>query len=743
MKLAKRLLLALLAPLLFLGGAEWALRLAGYGHPTSFFVPAEINGRPVWTDNPFFGYRFFAPRLARTPPGAVIAREKAPGTIRVFVLGESAAMGDPLAEFGPARQLASLLEARYPGKRFEVVNAAMTAINSHVIAEIAREAARLRPDAFVLYIGNNEIVGPYGPGTVFGPFSGSGRVTRARVWATRLRGSQLLRSARGPWAEAEGGTGAWEGLEMFAKRRVPADDPQLASVRGQFRANIEKILEISRAAGAEAILCTVAVNLRDCPPLAGADARGLYARARELDAAGNLAEANAAYERARDRDELRVRADGALNGILREIGSAGRPGVRFVDAERRFREFGGGRVPGDNYFLDHVHFNFAGTYALAADLAAAVAEIPALRAEPAAREWPALDECRDRLLYTVWSELDLTDLSLQRIRRPPFKDQPGQPARVRALIRHREELLDSMQAVDLDEVRPRFLEAMRAHPDDWHYPAGWSAILYNADRNLYAEAERHLRAALALAPHLYEQRAALAMVLGFMGRAREGIEAILGGDRDGGLFPAQYLAQTGRLLAENGKPGEAVEFLREAARRDPEYVRAEQDLATCFVRLGRLPEAEAALRAVLKKRPGHAEAAEDLASLLAAGDRWNEAEALFRQVRARHPDRPETRMKYALGLLHRGEAGPALRELEDLRKEAPDFAPGRYNLGLVYAQRQQWADAAREFETTVELQPDAADAQAQLARVRRMQEADFARRAGPEPKPFSGGSASE
>ena len=51
--------------------------------------------------------------------------------------------------------------------------------------EIAREAARLRPDAFILYIGNNEIVGPYGPGTVFGPFTGSALVTRARVLATR------------------------------------------------------------------------------------------------------------------------------------------------------------------------------------------------------------------------------------------------------------------------------------------------------------------------------------------------------------------------------------------------------------------------------------------------------------------------------------------------------------------------------------------------------------------------------
>ena len=97
-------------------------------------------------------------------------------------------MGEPMEEFGLARQLACLLSTRHPGQRFEVVNAAMTAINSHVIADIAREASRLQPDVFVLYIGNNEVVGPFGPGTVFGPFSASPCLTRAqkaRTWWAR------------------------------------------------------------------------------------------------------------------------------------------------------------------------------------------------------------------------------------------------------------------------------------------------------------------------------------------------------------------------------------------------------------------------------------------------------------------------------------------------------------------------------------------------------------------------------
>ena len=723
MKYLKRLGLALLAPVLFLGVAELALRMAGYGYPTAFFVPSEIQGRKVWIDNQVFGYRFFPPRLARTPPGLAFDREKRPGTIRAFVLGESAAMGDPLAEFGPARHLACLLEARYPGKRFEIVNAAMTAINSHAIVEIAREAARLQPDAFILYMGNNEVVGPYGPGTVFEAFSGSSLAIRARVLATRLRTSQWLRSALGPLTAQDAEAGAWSGLEMFAKRQLPADDPRLAAVHGRFRANVEKILAIARGAGAETILCTVAVNLRDCPPFAGPDARSLYSNACARAAAGEIDAARQAFELARDRDALRVRADGAINGILREIGTAGRPGVHFVDAEFRFQELGG-IVPGEEYFLDHVHFNFSGNYELASELAAAMAELPALRAAPE-RERLSLAECRDRLLYTVWNELDLTEQSLQRIRQPPFDGQPGNAARIQALIRHREGLRSAMRSVDLDELRPVYLEAMRAHPDDRYYPAGWGAILYNVrGAGLYEEAERYLRAALALAPHAYDQRAALAMLLGFMGRSRDGIREILGPDRKGGLFPAQYLAQTGRVLTENGLPREASEFLKEAVRRDPRDARARQDLAACFVKLGELQEAEAELRAVLERQPDHAEAAEDLAFLLAVDGRWNDSLTLFRRVMAQRPDRPETRMKYALSLLHRGDAGEAVRELEGLRTESPDFAPGRFNLGLIYAKQRLWDAAAGEFETTAGLQPDNADAWFQLAQVRRMQGAD-------------------
>ena len=56
-----------LLPLLLLALAEMALRLAGWGFPTSLFLKTQQEGKPVLIENPQFGWRFFPPSLARAP----------------------------------------------------------------------------------------------------------------------------------------------------------------------------------------------------------------------------------------------------------------------------------------------------------------------------------------------------------------------------------------------------------------------------------------------------------------------------------------------------------------------------------------------------------------------------------------------------------------------------------------------------------------------------------------------------
>jgi hypothetical protein len=105
--------------------------------------------------------------MARTPHETIIATPKPDGVYRIFLFGESAA-GDPEPDFGLARMLTVLLEARFPGTRFEVINAAVTAINSHVVRGIGASSLAHELDLWLLYMGNNEVIGPYGAGTVFG-----------------------------------------------------------------------------------------------------------------------------------------------------------------------------------------------------------------------------------------------------------------------------------------------------------------------------------------------------------------------------------------------------------------------------------------------------------------------------------------------------------------------------------------------------------------------------------------------
>jgi hypothetical protein len=162
-----RLVAMLVLPLLLLGMVEVGLRIFGLGYPTAFFLSSSSHGSPTYVQNPRFGWRFFGRNMARQTEPISITKDKPPGTVRIFVLGESAAFGDPQPRFGLPRMLQAMLEARHPGVKFEVVNAAMTGINSHTILPIARDCARAEGDIWVVYMGNNEVVGPFGAGTVF------------------------------------------------------------------------------------------------------------------------------------------------------------------------------------------------------------------------------------------------------------------------------------------------------------------------------------------------------------------------------------------------------------------------------------------------------------------------------------------------------------------------------------------------------------------------------------------------
>jgi hypothetical protein len=407
--------LAAVLPALFFVLLEAGLRLAGYGYPSGFLVRRQVNGRSVFSDNPRFSLRFFPPELARPSCHLAVPAEKPPGTFRIVVLGGSAAMGDPDFSFGPSRMLETMLRIRHPDVRIEVINAAVTAINSNAVLPIAKDCARLKPDLFVVYMGNNEVIGPYGPGTVFAPFMSSLGFIRADVFVRSTRTGQLMQNLSRRMKTPSGGPQVWGGVDMFTRNRLRFDDKRMEAVYGHFRENLKDICEAGRRSGAKVIVSTVAVNLKDCAPFGSlhrpdlneaslrawdgdyragveSESSGRFEKAMEnflkasaLDdtyadlqfrlarcslALGQTDQAAAYFAGARDMDALRFRADTRINEIIRQMKD-----VSIIDAEKAFVTGGDDfipagiestcGIPGEYLFYDHVHPNFAGTYLLA------------------------------------------------------------------------------------------------------------------------------------------------------------------------------------------------------------------------------------------------------------------------------------------------------------------------------------------------------------------------------------------
>ena len=95
--------LAVVAPVLFFALMEAGLRLAGVGRNTDFFIPDDQPG--IYRTNPQYTELFFPASFGLKPLNFRLSKVKPAGSIRVFVLGESAAMGVPEPGFAIAPQL--------------------------------------------------------------------------------------------------------------------------------------------------------------------------------------------------------------------------------------------------------------------------------------------------------------------------------------------------------------------------------------------------------------------------------------------------------------------------------------------------------------------------------------------------------------------------------------------------------------------------------------------------------------
>jgi lysophospholipase L1-like esterase len=526
---------AILLPVLLLLCAELVLRVFDYGHDTSLFV-RDPDDASFYVMNPFASSIYFSDTVNATKGN--IERfpvKKAPGALRIFVLGESTTAGYPYMHNGSFhRWLQYRLLHTFPDKEIEIINVSLTAVNSYTVLGFGRQVLDYQPDAVLVYAGHNEYYGALGVGST-SRIGGSRSLVRAMLWLRRFRLVQLLEGGIRYFRSSRSGSSVdtRENLmqRMAAEQTIPYGSPAYYAGVRQFRENMDALCRLYRDRRVPVFMSTLVSNERDQAPMigggsavgreseAGGDPGTADAQFRlgdSLYGVGDYVRAKAAFVQAKELDLLRFRAPDTLNVIIRQLCESYREGVHLVDGRSVFEAHSPHGILGRETLLEHVHPNLYG-YAL-------------------------LSEAFYRSMKEAGILQGAADMTLDTLLR-------------RMPVTRVDSLYGAYQVMML-KTRWPFHEVI---------PAG-----YVRGNSL----EEQLAGALAVGRISWLD----AMDQLFKYRLRTG-------DRRGALQAAEavmlehpenatYLAYCGRLSFEAGYPGEGVAYFKKLYRRDPSAVNA-------------------------------------------------------------------------------------------------------------------------------------------------------------------------
>ena len=730
---AFRLVLAIAMPALVLACLEGALRIGGYGKPATFLIP---DGQLGWfRTNPDFASLFLPGNFDLRPLNLRVSRHKAPKTVRIVVIGESAAQGVPVPGFGFAPQLRAQLRHRYPGTEFEVIDTGIVAVNSHVLFQVARELAGFEPDLFLVYAGNNEVVGPYGPGCAYLSQMPPLWVIRASVLVRSTRTGQWIASLAARLSSGGVRPAEWGGMSMFVDNAVLADDPRLYTVYENFAENLRGIVRAAESAGAKTLLCTPVANLKDCAPFLSrngawlskpeieawrapfnrgrlawllGDARAARAELGEalridpeyadtsfmlgsLDLQqGDAASARRHFLDALHWDALRFRPDAPISQSIRDVARDAGPHVALLDTAYELGSDAAspGAISGREILFEHVHFDWEGNYRAARLMARGTASL-LFGGDPGDNGWLDSAACADALAYTAHERLPM----LMRIdvltRKPPFTHQ----------LTHVEDEAQMARDIDsatralgdrsvLEAARNSALGAIEADPSNPMLAGILEGI--ELDRGDADAALLLARRAEQALPRDYALSADEASVLMRLGRYDEAgrilMEAAKGADVDL-MAPVlqEFWGRTKRFR-------EGLDFIDRLHAARPRDLRLRIVRASLLRASGDLGGAEREFRDVLARDPASEDALEGLVSVLGETGRADEAAKQSAAFAPFQPRNQANSLRAVKDCEARGDVDGLVRNLEAAELSGPVSATFELTLALKFYQLRRMDD---------------------------------------------------
>lgn len=358
-------LVMILLPIIIIVLLEICLRIFNYGKTYDQWIPAA-NGR--LTLNPEIAFRYFY-NTGRVPSANhnYFDKIKQDYSYRVFVMGESSAAGFPYSPNGAfSRYIRKRLELLYPDKKIEVVNIAMSAINSYALRDMLPGVLEKQPDLIIIYTGHNEYYGALGVGSV--ETLGDTRfIVNSVIWLNQFKTFELLRnvirSVSSMFSEPVKSDGTLM-ARMSQRQQIPFESDKYFAGLNQFEGNLRDILNMAKSEKVPVILGKLVSNLKDQKPFESiSDKRfppavEIFNKAQDELGSGNLRNADSLFKFAKDLDALRWRAPEKVNQIIETLGKEFNFPVVELDSVINSESLSG--VVGDDLITDHLHPNLRG-----------------------------------------------------------------------------------------------------------------------------------------------------------------------------------------------------------------------------------------------------------------------------------------------------------------------------------------------------------------------------------------------
>lgn len=389
------LLFSLLLPFVLLLLIEAGLRYIHYGTNLDDIFLTTPDGKYLYM-NKNISKRYFTSSQATTGNIEFFKKKKDINTIRMFVLGESAALGFPYPNnISFQRMLKYELQKNNPQKNIEIINLSLTAINSYTFYDFGKGLAAYEPDAILIYGGHNEYYGALGVSST-NTFGKNTAIVRTIIRLRQTKLVQLLENLSNTFKKSA--DNKTDNLMKYVVKDQLIKYQSSTFYKGiyQFERNMQDLLTILKKNNIPVFWSTVATNLKDQYPfrsllsektdslsfykqlelastklssgqtkaadsiLAGlydqdpANADCTYLWGKVKLALGEKEQALTRFNEAKQKDGLRFRAPDEINEVVESL-SRQFNNVYQVNSETDFQHASTDGIPGYKLLLEHVH----------------------------------------------------------------------------------------------------------------------------------------------------------------------------------------------------------------------------------------------------------------------------------------------------------------------------------------------------------------------------------------------------